>query len=211
MYLLLTLLFSNTCWRYHCLRLQTLLSEYQPWRSLEYSCFWVTWWIRTSVAAVLLGKPALSQYTWVQLWEHLSAQRSQARVPVIAAVICNLLGITNAPSRVEYRRCWHHNGLGRRHRRCCIRCLAGPPLAMYSFSRIWNGFCSGLTQSKTVLIPLWVVQNPGSLQQLVRELRPAWSKSLIKNSANDLGLFLGPGAGHSSWDYALRKHDDRVR
>jgi hypothetical protein len=63
-----------------------------------------------------------------------------------------------------------------------------------------------LKPKKCVLIPLWPCMIGRAFSALLKEQVPTWADFQIDVKGKYLGVWLGPGAGTSSWDEPLRKY-----
>ena len=67
--------------------------------------------------------------------------------------------------------------------------------------------------AKTVIVPLWSVISENNVRRLMWEAYMGWKRIQISNRCNDLGFWIGPGAGeasHVSWQGPSKKFDTRV-
>ena len=67
----------------------------------------------------------------------------------------------------------------------------------------------GLNISKTVVVPLFVVDAP-DLRAAIASRVPGWGQIGIEDHARYLGFEVGPGRGDLSWSAPLRKYRERV-
>jgi hypothetical protein len=84
----------------------------------------------------------------------------------------------------------------------------GPAIAAM-FELYKKATCLALKDQKCVVVPLWSY-TPMNVRDMLLEILPIWSRFKVEDSALYLGLWIGPGARHKSWESALCNYQKRV-